>query len=162
MPLRCPSGTQLIMRKSVIWVICMVLVGLVAWGIAMSRSGYIYSQSKVIEEISRIAEITGARLTEERMVSGSLRARAPGASILDSLSRKLSGRPLMDEVQTLKFEDGPDVVVVQVYHSGGKAGSVEVHSPGAPPGSPPPKAAAAIISGLPTVFPKLDCHLLSP
>jgi hypothetical protein len=143
------------MRKTIAAVIALLLVGAAVWGLVKSQRNYSYPYPKVTSEITRIASRSGAKIIDERTVSGALRDSKVG--LLDSLLRKISEKPLQDDLEEYTLQDGPDTIRVSVYHSLGKVGLIEVR-----PSSPSSKSAAALVSGLAASFPKLDCHLEGP
>jgi hypothetical protein len=142
------------MRKIFAAVVALVLVSALAWGWLQSQRKF-YPYPSVAAELKLIASSSGANLTDERTVSASLRGSRVG--LLDSLSRKISGRPALDDLEEYTFQSGPDTIHVTIYHSLGKVGSVEIH-----PGSKLSKLAAALESGLAASFPKIDCDLIRP
>ncbi|HEY1123602.1 MAG TPA: hypothetical protein VGE67_18435 [Haloferula sp.] len=143
------------MRKALIAIFAILLVGVGTWGVVKSQRIYSYPYPKVVQEVAHIASSSGANIIDERRVSASLR-RAKN-NPLNSLIRKISGRPSQDDLDEYTLQDGSDIVRVSIYHSLGKVGWVEIH----PTGSSS-KPASALASGLATSFPKLDCHLEQP
>ena len=143
------------MRKALIAIIALLLVGAGVWGVARSQRNYSYPYPKVAAEVARIASSSGATIIDERRVSASLRSAKIG--IVDSLIHKVSGRPSQDDLDEYTLQNGPDTVRVSIYHSRGMVGSVEIR-----PSISSAKPAAALDSGLETSFPKLDCSLKGP
>lgn len=143
------------MRKALIAMIALLLVGAGVWGVAKSQRNYSYPYPKVAAEVTRIASISGANITDQRRVGASLRSARLG--LMDSLIRKIFGRPALDDLDEYTLQDGSGTVRVAVYHSMGKVGLVEVR-----PTIGSSKPAAALASGLAASFPNLDCHLQEP
>jgi hypothetical protein len=140
------------MKKTFATVIAMLLLGVIFCGWLQSQRKSPYTYPSITAEIARIASSSGAEITDERTVSASIRGSRVG--FLDSLSRKISGKPLLDDVGELTLRSGPDTIRVTIYHSMGKVGLIEIH-----PGTKSSKSAAMLASGLTASFPKLDCDL---
>ena len=143
------------MRKTITAVIALLLVGAAVWGVIKSRRNYSYPYPKVAAEVARIASSSGTNIIDERTVGASLGGSRVG--FLDSQLRKISGKPLQDDLEEYTLQDGPGTIRVSVYHSLGKVGLIEIR-----PSSSSSKPAAALASGLAASFPKLDCHLKGP
>lgn len=143
------------MRKALIAIIALLLVGAGVWGVTKSQRNSSYPYPKVAEQVVRISSSSGASIIDERTVSASLASSNLG--LMDSLTRRISGRPPADDLQEYTLQDGPDTVRVFVHHSLGTVGLVEVRS-----SSSSSKPATALVSGMKASFPKLDCHLEAP
>jgi len=143
------------MRKTLAAIVTMLLVGVVVWSWLQSQWKSSYPYPSVTAEVARIASGSGANIIDVRTVSASLRGSKVGFG--DSLYRKISGKPLRDDLEEYTLRDGPDTIRVTVYHSMGKVELVEIH-----PSSKSSKPAAALVSELAASFPKLDCHLGGP
>jgi len=136
------------MRKTFI-AVAVILVGLSFWGWLQSQRGVTYPSASVEAELVRLAPALGASCIEMRTVAGAVRGSR--ARSLESLARKISGKPPLDDLVEFTFRSGPDTIHVTIHHSHGWAGLIEIRSSN--PSSP---VAAALSSGLATSFPKLN------
>jgi hypothetical protein len=143
------------MRRTLTTITALLLVGAIVFSWLQSQRKASYPYPSVAAEVARIASSSGAHIIDERTVSASVRGSRVGFG--DSLYRKISGRPLLDDLEEYTLRDGPDIIRVTVHHSLGMVELVEIR-----PSSKSSKPAAALESGLTASFPKLDCDLGGP
>jgi hypothetical protein len=143
------------MKKTLIGLVALILLGVVAWALLGSHRTTHHSYTSVRGSILTISSASGLQLTEVRTANSTIRSSRYG--MIARLFNQVSGRPLCNDTEEFVFQDGTDTIHVTVYHSLGIVGLVKIR-----PNSMPSKQAEALRTGLTASFPDLECYIDSP
>lgn len=143
------------MKKALIGLISLMLLGFIAWALLKQPKAAHYSHSSVAGSVRAISLASGSKIMEQRTASEAIRASQHPT--INGLYKKISGKPLYNDIDEYLCQLGTDSIRVRIFHSLGDVNSVEIR-----PGAMPSKLVQAFITELTTSYPGLDCHVVSP
>jgi hypothetical protein len=145
------------MKKLLLAGLAILLLGSLAWLLAVPHAGTGYPNGAVESVLARASSSAGAEIVEVRIVSAQLRSKGRTLDALKSDIDRSLGRPIYDNLRSYQIVRGGSKLDVVLWSSLHDTGRIEIR--------PEPGAAgfaADLHADFLEAFPEIRCKIVGP